>query len=58
MPDTMPDNSISPRKTCVVCGRPMTWRKKWALAWHGVKFCSNRCRQTRKKTTADGPSSE
>jgi hypothetical protein len=27
----------------------MTWRKKWALAWHGVKFCSERCRKQRKR---------
>ena len=45
----MPDKSNLPRKTCIVCGRPMTWRKKWALGWQGVKFCSDRCRKLRKK---------
>ncbi len=34
-----------PSKTCVVCGRPMTWRKKWALTWESVKYCSERCRR-------------
>jgi hypothetical protein len=27
----------------------MVWRKKWALAWRGVKYCSDRCRKARKK---------
>jgi hypothetical protein len=49
----MPDKSNSPRKTCIVCGRPMTWRKKWALTWQGVKFCSDRCRKLRKKPQAE-----
>lgn len=52
----MPEKQNLPRKTCIVCGRPMTWRKKWALTWHGVKFCSDRCRRQRKKSidSADG----
>ncbi|MBC7579763.1 DUF2256 domain-containing protein [Tardiphaga sp.] len=33
-----------PTKTCLVCGRPFTWRKKWARDWENVKFCSDRCR--------------
>ncbi|MDO9146082.1 MAG: DUF2256 domain-containing protein [Hydrogenophaga sp.] len=33
-----------PQKPCVACGRPMTWRKKWARTWEQVKFCSDRCR--------------
>ena len=33
-----------PEKTCVVCGRPFTWRKKWARDWDNVKYCSDRCR--------------
>jgi hypothetical protein len=45
----MSDKSHLPRKSCIVCGRPMTWRKKWALTWHGVKFCSERCRKQRKR---------
>ena len=36
-----------PRKVCVVCGREMTWRKKWARNWDQVKYCSERCRRSR-----------
>ena len=36
-----------PSKPCVACGRDMTWRKRWALNWDGVKFCSDACRKTR-----------
>lgn len=33
-----------PSKTCVTCGRPFTWRKKWARVWEEVRYCSDRCR--------------
>ncbi|MGQ2991795.1 MAG: DUF2256 domain-containing protein [Brevundimonas sp.] len=33
-----------PQKTCVSCGRPFVWRRKWARDWDQVKFCSDRCR--------------
>ncbi len=36
-----------PSKTCVACGRPMAWRKRWARSWDEVKFCSEACRKTR-----------
>ena len=36
-----------PRKTCAACGRPFTWRKKWARDWDSVKYCSDRCRALR-----------
>ncbi|KAA5800939.1 DUF2256 domain-containing protein [Alkalicaulis satelles] len=32
-----------PQKTCATCGRPFTWRKKWARVWDEVKYCSKRC---------------
>ena len=35
-----------PQKTCVSCGRPFVWRRKWARDWDQVKFCSDRCRAT------------
>ncbi|MHA7059442.1 DUF2256 domain-containing protein [Aquimarina sp. M1] len=38
-----------PVKTCVVCERPFTWRKKWEKVWDDVKYCSNRCRNNRNK---------
>jgi hypothetical protein len=31
-------------KTCVVCGRTITWRARWARDWAEVKHCSDRCR--------------
>jgi hypothetical protein len=34
-----------PSKPCVACGRPMSWRKRWAKSWSDVKFCSDACRQ-------------
>ncbi|MCE1202903.1 MAG: DUF2256 domain-containing protein [Bacteroidia bacterium] len=36
-----------PQKICMVCGRPFTWRKKWASNWEEVKYCSNRCRNAK-----------
>ena len=32
-----------PKKTCPVCNKPFTWRKKWRLNWDKVKYCSKRC---------------
>ncbi|NNU80619.1 DUF2256 domain-containing protein [Halovulum dunhuangense] len=34
-----------PTRTCAACGRPFTWRRKWARDWDQVKFCSDRCRK-------------
>ena len=31
-------------KTCVTCGREITWRKKWERDWDSVRYCSDRCR--------------
>ncbi|MEI6457289.1 MAG: DUF2256 domain-containing protein [Pseudomonadota bacterium] len=33
-----------PSKSCVACGRPFHWRKKWERDWVQVKYCSERCR--------------
>ncbi len=33
-----------PTKVCVTCGRPFTWRRKWAACWEQVRYCSDRCR--------------
>ncbi|MEO0513814.1 MAG: DUF2256 domain-containing protein [Planctomycetota bacterium] len=32
-----------PTKTCPVCGRDFTWRKKWERDWANVKYCSKAC---------------
>ncbi|MFL2845778.1 MAG: DUF2256 domain-containing protein [Candidatus Puniceispirillaceae bacterium] len=38
-----------PEKTCLSCGRPFQWRKKWARDWEQVKYCSKRCQAARAK---------
>jgi len=37
-----------PTKICAACGRPFTWRKKWASNWEEVRFCSDACRSGRR----------
>ncbi|NNU16777.1 DUF2256 domain-containing protein [Parvularcula sp. ZS-1/3] len=37
-----------PEKTCPVCDRPFTWRKKWEKVWDEVVYCSERCRRDKK----------
>ncbi len=32
-------------KPCVVCGRTITWRKKWERDWDEVRYCSSACRR-------------
>lgn len=32
-------------KSCTVCGRTITWRKKWARDWESVRYCSDGCRR-------------
>ncbi|WP_106568889.1 DUF2256 domain-containing protein [Cecembia rubra] len=32
-----------PTKTCPVCNRPFSWRKKWEKNWENVKYCSKKC---------------
>jgi hypothetical protein len=31
-------------KTCVRCGLPFEWRKKWERDWDSVKYCSAKCK--------------
>ncbi|MGE6361823.1 DUF2256 domain-containing protein [Psychrobacter glacincola] len=38
-----------PQKTCPVCQRPFTWRKKWEKDWEQVIYCSERCRRGKGK---------
>jgi hypothetical protein len=42
-----------PTKVCATCGRPFTWRKKWAKDWDEVRYCSDRCRIHRDSGTDD-----
>ena len=48
----MRKKSDLPTKTCVVCGLPFAWRKKWARDWDNVTHCSDRCRSTAKPNPA------
>ena len=41
----MRKKSDLPTKTCLACGLPFAWRKKWERDWDNVKYCSDRCRQ-------------
>lgn len=38
------------QKTCPVCDRSFTWRKKWQKVWDRVKYCSKKCSSLAKKT--------
>ncbi|RYY58330.1 MAG: DUF2256 domain-containing protein [Comamonadaceae bacterium] len=40
-----------PSKPCAQCGRPMTWRKRWAANWDEVKYCSDACRRAARVPT-------
>lgn len=44
----MAARSDVPTKTCAVCGRTITWRKKWARDWDEVTYCSDPCRKRSK----------
>lgn len=44
-----------PTKTCPSCGRPFTWRKKWAKNWLAVVYCSDRCRRRGSGSPFGGP---
>ena len=32
-----------PEKTCITCGRPFAWRKKWERDWDNIRHCSDAC---------------
>ncbi len=43
-----------PQKTCATCGRPFTWRRKWAKVWDEVRYCSDACRRNRPRNDEAG----
>ncbi|MDP9095259.1 MAG: DUF2256 domain-containing protein [Pseudomonadota bacterium] len=43
-----PKKADLPSKICASCGRPFTWRKKWASTWGEVRYCSDACRSGRR----------
>jgi hypothetical protein len=36
---------IRVQRICAVCGRSISWRRKWARDWDNVKYCSDGCRK-------------
>jgi len=45
------NKSFLPSKQCVVCKKEMTWRKAWEKNWDSIKYCSDRCRAQKTRTT-------
>ncbi|WP_432511769.1 DUF3253 domain-containing protein [Kineococcus sp. SYSU DK001] len=43
-----------PTKDCAVCGRTITWRRKWERDWDAVKYCSDACRRRAKSQGGPG----
>ncbi|MGI4837837.1 MAG: DUF2256 domain-containing protein [Janthinobacterium lividum] len=43
-----------PSKNCATCGRPFSWRKKWARCWDEVRYCSERCKRQKPTPAAIG----
>lgn len=41
-----------PQKICLQCALPFSWRKKWERDWEQVKYCSERCKKDRNKTSS------
>ncbi|MDG2152535.1 MAG: DUF2256 domain-containing protein [Crocinitomicaceae bacterium] len=37
-----------PTKLCILCNRSFEWRKKWKNCWNDVKYCSEKCRRSKK----------
>jgi hypothetical protein len=48
---------IRVQRICAVCGRGISWRRKWARDWDSVKYCSEACRR-RGLSTRDRHSEE
>lgn len=47
MPPTRRKGDL-PTKICATCGRPFTWRRRWAKVWDEVRYCSDACRRRAK----------
>ncbi|MEM9359265.1 MAG: DUF2256 domain-containing protein [Pseudomonadota bacterium] len=52
------DKANLPEKACATCGRPFRWRKKWAKIWSDVRYCSERCRRTKRSGPAINPAAD
>ena len=58
MPDFKGNKAALPSKTCVVCHRPMSWRKAWAKNWAEVLYCSDACRKNKPKNRPENQSND
>ena len=47
-----------PEKICAACGRPFTWRRKWAANWDEVRYCSDACRTGKRDRARHPPSKD
>lgn len=47
-----------PSKTCLACGRPFFWRKRWARDWAQIKYCSDACRKNKRPASSSRPNPE
>jgi hypothetical protein len=45
-----PAKADLPIKLCSACGRPFSWRRKWAKDWLQIRYCSKRCRTSAKSS--------
>ena len=45
--------TIPAPKNCLVCGREITWRKKWERNWNEVKYCGEKCRRSKDTLALD-----
>ena len=43
-PHGIPMTPTPPDRICETCGRPFSWRRKWARDWANVRYCSKACR--------------
>lgn len=46
--EKMKSKSQLPERTCKVCQKIFSWRKKWERDWDRVIYCSERCRRNSK----------
>ena len=52
MPKTIKKSHFE-EKICAACGLKFVWRKKWEKNWANVKYCSDRCRSKKSKTSEE-----
>ena len=45
----MTGNEMKDTKVCESCGREIEFRKKWALNWDSIKYCSDECRRNKNR---------